>query len=148
MFFRTSIFSKNFLKPECTFSISITYGLDIEKAFVASFLLESGTLQSLVLPQQTFVLMKTSRRRFLSSSSEDVFKASSRRLDQDKYIRLSHTSSEYVFKMSSRCFDQDEYIRIRVGHTSSRRLQNVFKTFSRRLQDVFKTSCKSVFKTY
>ena len=146
MFFRTSIFSKNFLKPEYTFSISTKYGLDIEKAFVASFLLESGTLQSLVLSQQTFVLMKTSRRRFLSSSSEDVFKASSRRLDQDKYIRLSHTSSEYVFKMSSRCFDQDEYIR--VGHTSSRRLQNVFKTFSRRLQDVFKTSCKSVFKTY
>ena len=30
---------------------------------------------------------------------------------------------------------------------SSRRLQDVFKTFSRRLQDIFKTSSKDAFKT-
>ena len=39
-----------------------------------------------VATQQTFVLMKTS----------------SRRLDQDEYVRLSLTSSEDVFKTSSR----------------------------------------------
>ena len=88
---------------------------------------------------------------------EDVFKTSSRRLDQDKYVRLSLTSSEdvfktswsrpiysswpYVFKTSSRCL-QD------VFKTSSRRLQGVFKTSSRRLQGIFKTSCKDIFKTF
>ena len=93
---------------------------------------------------------------------EDVFrlrlqKTSSRRLDQDEYIRLSLTSSEdffktswsrpiysfwpYVFKTSSRRL-QD------VFKTSSRRLQDVFKTSSRCLQDLFKTSCKNVFKTF
>ena len=85
---------------------------------------------------------------------EDVFrlrlqKMSSRRLDQDEYIRLSHSSSEDVFKMSSRRLDQDQYIRL--GHTSL----DVFKTFWRclqdvlqkRLQDIFKTSCQDLFKT-
>ena len=80
---------------------------------------------------------------------EDVFglrlqKTSSRRLDQDEYIRLSHTSSEDVFKTSSRRF-QD------VFKTSSRRLQDVLKTSSRRLQDVLKTSSScllDVFKTF
>ena len=67
---------------------------------------------------------------------EDVFclrlqKTSSRRLDQDEYVRLSLTSSEDVFKASSRCLGQDQYIRL--GHTSSRRLQDVFKTSLRRL---------------
>ena len=51
--------------------------------------------------------------------------------------RLSSSSSENVFKTSSRRLDQDQYIRL--GHTSSRRLQDVFKTSSRRLQDIFKT---------
>ena len=32
--------------------------------------------------------------------------------------------------------------------TSSRHLQDVFKTFWRRLQDIFKTSCKDIFKTF
>ena len=76
-----------------------------------------------------------------------------RHLDQDEYIRLTHTSSEDAFKTSARRLDQDQYIRL--GHTSSRRLQDVFKTSSRHLQDVlprrlqnvFKTSCKNVFKT-
>ena len=74
--------------------------------------------------QQTFVLMKTSWRRLLSSSSEDVFKTS--------WSRPIYLSWPYVFK------------------TSSRRLQDVFKTFSRHLQDVLKTSSRSlqgVFKT-
>ena len=43
-------------------------------------------------------------------------------------------------KTSSRRLGQDQYIRL--GHTSSRRLQDVFKTSSRRLQDVFKTSSR------
>ena len=63
-------------------------------------------------------------------------------------------SSEDVFKTSSRFLDQEKYIHL--GHTSSRRLHNVFKTSSkrlqevlpRRLQNVFRTSCKDVFKTF
>ena len=43
-------------------------------------------------------------------------------------------------KTSSRCLDQDEYISL--GHMSSRRLQDVFKTSSRRFQDVFKMSSR------
>ena len=63
--------------------------------------------------QQTFVLMKTS----------------SRRLDQDEYVRLSFTSSEDVFKTSwSRpIYSSWPY----VFKTSSRRLQDMS---SRRLQ--------------
>ena len=77
-------------------------------------------------------LMKTSWRCL-----EDVFglrlqKTSSRRLDQDEYIRLTHTSSEDVFKTFPRCL-QD------IFKTSSRCFENVFKTSSRHLQDVFKT---------
>ena len=68
-------------------------------------------------------VLKTSWRRFTSSSSEGVFKTSSRRLDQNKYIHFSNTSSEDVFKTS----------------------------WSRRIYSswwyVFKTSCKNVFKT-
>ena len=79
----------------------------------------------------------------LSSSSEDVFKTSSRRLHQDECVRLSLTSSEDVLKTSSRRLGQDQYIRL--GYTSSRRLA---KTSSRHLQDVFKTSCKDIFKTF
>ena len=86
----------------------------------------------------------------ISLSSEDVFKTSWRRLDQDDciafVIRLQKTSSRFL--------DQEKYIHL--GHTSSRRLYNVFKTSSKRLQDVlprrlqnvFKTSCKDVFKTF
>ena len=80
-----------------------------------------------------------------------------RRLDQDEDVRLSLTSSEDVFKTSSRRLGEDQYIRL--GHTSSRRLQDVFKTSSRRLaktssrhlQDVFKTFWKrlqDIFKTF
>ena len=61
-------------------------------------------------------------------------KMSSRRY-QDEYIRLTHTSSEDVLIKTKH---------IRLGHTSSRRLQDVLP---RHLQNVFKMSCKKVFKT-
>ena len=48
----------------------------------------------------------------------------------------------HLQKTSSRRLDQDEYIRL--GDTSSRHLQDVFKTSC---QDVFKVSCKNFFKT-
>ena len=88
--------------------------------------------------QQTFVLMETSWRRL-----EDVFRlclqnTSSRHLDQDEHIHLSHTSSEDVFKTSSRRLAQEQYNRL--SHTSSRRLQEFLKTSLKRLQDVFKIS--------
>ena len=94
------------------------------------------------LPQEIFVLMKTSWGRL-----EDIFrlrlqKTSSKRLDQDEYIHLTYTSLEDVFRTSSGRLDQDLYIRL--GHTSWRRL---VKTSSKRLEDVFKMSCKNVFKT-
>ena len=73
--------------------------------------------------------------RRLSSSS-------SRCLDQDKYIHLSHRSSENIF------------VKTNISVLAIR-LQDVYKTSSRRpqdvlqkcLQDIFKTSCKNVFKT-
>ena len=78
---------------------------------------------------------------------EDVFRrhlqeTSSRCLDQDKYIHLSHRSSENVFvktniSVLALCL-QDVY------KTSSRRPQDVLQKC---LQDIFKTSCKNVFKT-
>ena len=83
-------------------------------------------------------VLKTSWRHLWSSSSEDVSKTSSRRLDQDEYIRLNHTSSEDVFKTS----------RENVFKTSSRRFQDVFKTSSRRLQDVLQKRLQDIFKTF
>ena len=79
-----------------------------------------------LLTQQPFVLMKTSWRRLSSLSSADVFKTS--------WSRRICSPYSYVFR---RRLDQDQYIRL--GHTSSRRLQDVFKMSSRHLQDVFKT---------
>ena len=73
--------------------------------------------------------------------SEDVFKTSTRRLDQDQYIRLGYTSSrrlQNVFRTSSR----------RLAKTSSRHLQDVSETFSRRVQDIFKTSSRYLAKTF
>ena len=102
--------------------------------------------QSLEPTQQTFVLMKTFWRRL-----EDVFrlrlqKTSSRR-GQDVLIKTNMFALALrLQKTSSRRLGQDQYIRL--GHTSSRRLQDVFKTSSRRLQDVFKTSCQDVFNTF
>ena len=73
-------------------------------------------------------------------------KTSSRRLHEDRYIRLGHTTSrrlQDIFKTSSRRL-QD------IFRTPSRCFENVFKTSSRHLQDVFKTSSrrfKNIFKT-
>ena len=82
--------------------------------------------------QQTFVLMKTSSRRL-----------------QDVLIKTNMFASALrLQKTSSRRLGQDQYIRL--GHMSSRRLQDVFKTFLKRLQDVFKASSRrfqGVFKT-
>ena len=78
--------------------------------------------------------MKTSWRHLSSSSSEDVFKTSSRRLHQEEYLCLSHVSSEDILKTFSRRLGQDQYIRL--DHTSWRHLQDVSKIC---LQDVFKT---------
>ena len=90
--------------------------------------------------QQTFVLMKTSFVFVFQRCLQDVLiktimfalalrlqNTSSRRLGQDWYICLGHTSSrrlQHIFKTSSRC------------------LKDVFKTFLRPLQDVFKTSSR------
>ena len=87
-------------------------------------------------------VLKTSRRRLLSSSSEDVFKTSLKRLDQDEYVRLILMSSEDVFKTSLRRLGQDQYIRL--GHTSSRLLQDVSKTSSRRLANILSRRFQSV----
>ena len=64
-----------------------------------------------------------------------------RRLEDDFGLRSQKTSS--------RRLDQDRHIRL--GHMSSRRFQDVLKTSSRRFENVFKTSSKHlqhVFKTY
>ena len=81
--------------------------------------------------------MKISWRRLSSLSSEDVFKTSSKCLDQDKYIHLTHTSSRRL---------QDVLIKTNVIVLIIC-LQDVFKTSSRSFQDVFKMSCKNFFKT-
>ena len=89
---------------------------------------------------------------------EDVFcprprKTSSRHL-QDVFIKTNVFALLIrLQKMSSRCPDEDKYTRL--GHTSSRRFQDVLP---RRLQNVFKTSSKrpqdalerlqDVFKTF
>ena len=59
------------------------------------------------------------------------------RLDEDIFrLRL--------IKTSSRRLGQNQYICL--GHTPSRRLQDVFKASSRRFQDILKTSSQDVFK--
>ena len=78
-------------------------------------------------------VLKTSSRLLSSSSSEDVFKTSSRHL-QD-VLKTSSRHLQDVLKTSSRRL-QD------VFKTSSRTLQGVFKTSSRRFEDVFKMSSR------
>ena len=106
------------------------------------------TVPSLKPTQQTFALLKT------SLSSEDVLiktnifalvirleKTFSRRLDQDQHIRLNHTSSirlQDVFKTSSR----------RLAKTSPRHLQDIFKRSSKGLQDVLQKCLQDVLKTH
>ena len=76
-------------------------------------------------------MLKTLLRRLSSSSSEDVFKTSSRRLEQDEYVRLTLTSSEDVLV-------QTNVLVLAI------RLQDVFEVFSRRLA---KTSSRRLVKT-
>ena len=102
---------------------------------------------SLCGSQQTFVFMKTSWRSFENVFRLCLQKMSSRRLDQGEHIHLNDTSSEDVFKTFSRRLDQ--YICL--GHTSSWRLQDVFKTLakasSRHLQDLLPSHIEDFFKT-
>ena len=66
---------------------------------------------------------------------------SSRRVGQDQYISLGQTSSrrlQDVFKTSSR----------HLAKAPSRHLLEVFNTFWRRVLDVFKTSSRRVAKTF
>ena len=90
-------------------------------------------------------LQKTSWSRQICLPWPCVFRR--RRLGQDQYIRLGHMSSrrlQDVFKTSSR----------RLAKTSSRRFEDVFRTSSRhpqdvlprRLQDVFTINLWSVYK--
>ena len=88
-------------------------------------------------------VLKTSWRRLSSSSSKEVFKTSSRRLDEYKYILVNHTSSEDVFKMSSKRLGQDQYICL--VHTSSRCLQDVLP---RRLQNISQIRLEDIFKMF
>ena len=89
-------------------------------------LVQKYSYGSFLTSQQTFVLIKTSPRRLSSSFSlsEDFFKRYSRFLDQDEYIRLSHTSSEDVLVKTN--------IFILATH-----LQDVFKTFSTLFKKIF-----------
>ena len=88
---------------------------------------------TLLVTQQTFVLMKTSWRRL-----EGVFCL---HLQKTSWSRPIYLSWSYFFKTSSRR-SQD------VFKTSSRHLQNVFKTSSRHLQDFLQRCLQDVFKTY
>ena len=99
--------------------------------------------------QKTFVLMKMSRRRLEYVFRLRLQKTRSRRLDQDEYSRLTHTTSrrlQDVFKTSSRHL-QDMLPRSLqdVFKTSSRRLA---KASSRHLQVVFQKSLQDIFKMY
>ena len=75
------------------------------------------------------------------------------RLQKTSWSRRIFSPYSYVFKMSTRHFDQDKYIRL--GDTSSRRLQDVFKipprcfqdVLTRRLQDVLQKRLQDIFKT-
>ena len=88
-----------------------------------------------IISQQTFVLIKTN----MFALALGLQKTSSRCLGQNEHIRLGHTSSrrlQDIFKTS--CQD--------VFKMSSKCLQDVLKNFfkrsSRRLQDVLKTSSR------
>ena len=85
-------------------------------------------------------IFKTSWTRVSSSSSEDVL------IKTNLFALVMHFQ-----KTSSRRLDWDEYIRL--GHTSSRHLQDVFKTSSigvlpRHVQDVLQKHLQDNFKTF
>ena len=92
-----------------------------------------------VTSQQIFVLLKTSRRRLLSLSSEDVFKTS--------WSRSIYSPWPYVLRrrLENVLIEMNMFVLvIRLAEMSWTRVQNmlkksckdVFKTFSRRLQDI------------
>ena len=85
---------------------------------------------------------------------EDAFVFVFRRRLQDVFIKTNiFVLALRLQKTSSRCLGQGQYIR--PGHTSSRRLQNVFQTscqgifkrFSRPFQNVFQKRYQDIFKT-
>ena len=118
--------------------------------------------------QQTFVLMKTYWRHPKEVFCLRLQKASSRCLDQDENIHLTHTCSEELFKTSSRRLNEDQIIVLVIrlqdvfkrfsrrlktssrflAKASSNRLQDAFETSSRRLQGVLQRFLEDVFKTY
>ena len=85
-------------------------------------------------------MVKTSSRCLLSLSSEEDFKMYSRRLDQNEYNCLSHTSSrrlQDVFKTSSRgLVKMPARILQDIFKESRTHFEKVLKTFLRQLQDV------------
>ena len=92
-----------------------------------------------VTSQQIFVLVKTSWRRFLCFSSEDVFKTS--------WSKSIYSPCSYVLRrrLENVLIKRNMFVLvIRLAKMSWRRVQNmlkksckdVFKTFSRRLQDI------------
>ena len=86
--------------------------------------------------------MKTSSRRLLSSSSEDVFKTSSRFLDQGEYIALLI----HLQKTSSRRLQ--DIFKTSCKNVSKTSIQDVFKTFLTHSQDVLQRRSREVFKIY
>ena len=104
------------------------------------------------LTQQTFLLMKTSWRRLDEVFLLRLQKTSWRRV-QDVLVKTN------IFVLAIRLQDVVKTFSRRLSKTSSRHLQDVFKTFQdvfttssrhlgKRLQDIFKTSCKDIFKTF
>ena len=101
----------------------------------------------------SFILLHSSKHSSWWRRLENVLKTAFvfvfRRRLQDVFIKTNMFAlASCLQKTSSRRLGQDQYIRL--GYTSSRRLQDVFKTSSRRPQDIFKTSSRcfeNVFKT-
>ena len=99
-------------------------------------------------------VLMASWRCLSSSSSEDVFKMSSRRLYQDEYIRqtfsrrLQDALPRHLQNVFKRLQDVLQKRLQGIFKTFSRHLQDIFKRSSRRLEDVCKTPCKDLFKTF
>ena len=81
----------------------------------------------------------------LPNSTSKFFKNKSRWIRERWFCSLPWTSSRTIFRnnniKSSRRLDQDQYIRL------DHHLLEIFKTFSRRLQDVLSRPLQNVFKT-
>ena len=90
--------------------------------FFIFFFVSSITCWGIEVTQQTFVLMKTFWRRL-----------------QDVLIKTNMFALAWRLQgVFWRCLGQDQYIRL--GHMSSRHLQDVFKTSLKHFQDVFMAS--------